>query len=142
MERGCLGFTAAPSHPKPTTFLHPNDYFSNQFHPLIPSSLAAISTIKQNSSPNSVGNGRSRRSGLSIKASKQAFSAASSGKTLSSSWDVSNYTSAPSWLPRFEELDTTNMLLRQRIIFLGSQVSIFSLTCYGKVSGFDMSLRF
>ncbi|KAL3525504.1 hypothetical protein ACH5RR_013876 [Cinchona calisaya] len=32
----------------------------------------------------------------------------------------------PSWLPRFEELDTTNMLLRQRIIFLGSQAH-FSL---------------
>ncbi|KAL6512916.1 ATP-dependent Clp protease proteolytic subunit 3 [Orobanche hederae] len=29
---------------------------------------------------------------------------------------------APSWLPRFEELDTTNMLLRQRIVFLGTQI--------------------
>jgi ATP-dependent Clp protease protease subunit len=29
-------------------------------------------------------------------------------------------------LPKFEELDTTNMLLRQRIIFLGSQVFFFS----------------
>ena len=53
-------------------------------------------------------------------------------QTLSSNWDVcENYsatatataTAAP-WLPRFEELDTTNMLLRQRIIFLGSQVTI------------------
>ncbi|XP_031253274.1 ATP-dependent Clp protease proteolytic subunit 3, chloroplastic [Pistacia vera] len=48
------------------------------------------------------------------------------GHILSTKWDLSNLsvantTSAP-WLPRFEELDTTNMLLRQRIIFLGSQV--------------------
>ncbi|XP_044468832.1 ATP-dependent Clp protease proteolytic subunit 3, chloroplastic [Mangifera indica] len=48
------------------------------------------------------------------------------GHTLSTNWDLSNFsvsntTSAP-WLPRFEELDITNMLLRQRIIFLGSQV--------------------
>ncbi|KAK8546598.1 hypothetical protein V6N12_027374 [Hibiscus sabdariffa] len=45
--------------------------------------------------------------------------------TVSSNWDVSGVSplnSAPAWLPRFEELDTTNMLLRQRIIFLGSQV--------------------
>ncbi|KAK8532280.1 hypothetical protein V6N12_053725 [Hibiscus sabdariffa] len=40
-------------------------------------------------------------------------------------WDVygaSPLTSAPAWLSRLDELDTTNMLLRQRIIFLGSQV--------------------
>ncbi|KAG9129752.1 hypothetical protein Leryth_015449 [Lithospermum erythrorhizon] len=48
-----------------------------------------------------------------LKASKQ---------TLSSNWDVSNNFASPSWLPRFEELDTTNMLLRQRIVFLGSQI--------------------
>ncbi|KAK9683153.1 hypothetical protein RND81_10G119800 [Saponaria officinalis] len=41
--------------------------------------------------------------------------------TLSSNWEISGTTSAP-WLPKFEELDTTNMLLRQRIIFLGSQI--------------------
>ncbi|PRQ59619.1 putative endopeptidase Clp [Rosa chinensis] len=45
--------------------------------------------------------------------------------TLSSNWDfqfvATTTTSAPR-VPRFEELDTTNMLLRQRIIFLGSQV--------------------
>ncbi|KAL6507493.1 ATP-dependent Clp protease proteolytic subunit 3 [Orobanche gracilis] len=29
---------------------------------------------------------------------------------------------APSRLPKFEELDTTNMLLRQRIVFLGTQI--------------------
>ncbi|KAL5743400.1 hypothetical protein ACOSQ2_026516 [Xanthoceras sorbifolium] len=59
----------------------------------------------------------SRRRPICVKAS---------GQTLSTNWDVSSFsvdnnTSAP-WLPRFEELDTTNMLLRQRIIFLGSQV--------------------
>lgn len=50
------------------------------------------------------------------------------GHTLSTNWDLSNFsvsntTSAPR-LPRFEELDATNMLLRQRIIFLGSQVPV------------------
>ncbi|MED6171840.1 ATP-dependent Clp protease proteolytic subunit 3 [Stylosanthes scabra] len=49
-----------------------------------------------------------------------------SRRTLSSNWlvshdDFSASTASP-WLPRLEELDTTNMLLRQRIIFLGSQV--------------------
>ncbi|PKI56779.1 hypothetical protein CRG98_022840, partial [Punica granatum] len=54
--------------------------------------------------------------------------AATTRRTLASDWDVfagnsvSSVTPSVSWLPRFEELDTTNMLLRQRIIFLGSQV--------------------
>lgn len=54
-------------------------------------------------------------------------------KTLSSDWDLSSslvsysssYSAAASagpWMPRMDELDTTNMLLRQRIVFLGSQV--------------------
>lgn len=55
------------------------------------------------------------RRGLSVKASTHK-------PTLSTNWDVSSYSKAPAWMPRFEELDTTNMLLRQRIIFLGSQV--------------------
>lgn len=42
--------------------------------------------------------------------------------TLSSNWlvshDLSAKTASP-WLPKFEELDTTNMLLRQRIVFFG-----------------------
>ncbi|XP_050368977.1 dual specificity protein phosphatase 1-like [Argentina anserina] len=47
--------------------------------------------------------------------------------TLSTNWDF-NFpdavaAAAPPHVPRFEELDTTNMLLLQRIIFLGSQVS-------------------
>ena len=54
-----------------------------------------------------------------------------SRQTLSSNWVVSDDLSASTtspWLPRFEELDTTNMLLRQRIIFLGSQVLSLSLS--------------
>lgn len=50
--------------------------------------------------------------------------------TLSTNWDVSGVSSTPAWLPRFEELDTTNMLLRQRIIFLGSQVLYSYLYIY------------
>ncbi|KAL6130158.1 hypothetical protein ACLB2K_068539 [Fragaria x ananassa] len=45
--------------------------------------------------------------------------------TLSTNWDFqfpSATAPSPTRVPRFEELDTTNMLLRQRIIFLGSQV--------------------
>ncbi|KAI0491613.1 hypothetical protein KFK09_025873 [Dendrobium nobile] len=41
-------------------------------------------------------------------------------RTLSEGWNLS--ASGSAWLPRFDELDTTNMLLRQRIVFLGSQV--------------------
>ncbi|XP_047153123.1 ATP-dependent Clp protease proteolytic subunit 3, chloroplastic [Vigna umbellata] len=57
---------------------------------------------------------------------KPLFIVNASRPTLSSNWlvspqDFSASTASP-WLPRVEELDTTNMLLRQRIIFLGSQV--------------------
>ncbi|KAH0450599.1 hypothetical protein IEQ34_021291 [Dendrobium chrysotoxum] len=48
-------------------------------------------------------------------------------RTLSEGWNLS--ASGSAWLPRFDELDTTNMLLRQRIVFLGSQVDP-SLTVY------------
>ncbi|XP_031501113.1 ATP-dependent Clp protease proteolytic subunit 3, chloroplastic [Nymphaea colorata] len=48
-----------------------------------------------------------------------ALKASSSTRsTLSSTW---NLVGGP-WMPRLEDLDTTNMLLRQRIVFLGSQV--------------------
>ncbi|KAK6927886.1 Clp protease proteolytic subunit /Translocation-enhancing protein TepA [Dillenia turbinata] len=58
-----------------------------------------------------------RRKPLSVKASR------SLKQTLSSNWDLSLInTTPPPVLPKFEELDITNMLLRQRIIFLGSQV--------------------
>ncbi|XP_039116209.1 ATP-dependent Clp protease proteolytic subunit 3, chloroplastic [Dioscorea cayenensis subsp. rotundata] len=59
-----------------------------------------------------------RRPHRSIKASSRVDSTT----TLSEGWDVSGSVARPSFLPRFEELDTTNMLLRQRIVFLGSQV--------------------
>lgn len=45
----------------------------------------------------------------------------SSRGSLSASLD-SVGTSSNLWMPRPEDLDTTNMLLRQRIVFLGSQV--------------------
>ncbi|KAF5199936.1 Atp-dependent clp protease proteolytic subunit [Thalictrum thalictroides] len=56
-----------------------------------------------------------RRKPISVKATIK-----STRKTLSTDWNLTN--SSPQWMPRFEELDTTNMLLRQRIVFLGSQV--------------------
>lgn len=43
-------------------------------------------------------------------------------RSLSEGWDLSGSVAGTTWLPRFEELDATNMLLRQRIVFLGSQV--------------------
>ncbi|KAG6394339.1 hypothetical protein SASPL_144923 [Salvia splendens] len=108
MELGCLTFAAASSTPtsasflrrQPPTFPQPHD----SCHHLLRLSAANVSSSSQNND--------SSRGNLSAKASKQS---------ISSQWDVSNY-AAPSWLPRFEELDTTNMLLRQRIIFLGSQI--------------------
>ncbi|KAL3618992.1 ATP-dependent Clp protease proteolytic subunit 3 [Castilleja foliolosa] len=112
MESGCLTFTAASSTPpRPTAaFLHRGPLFFGRRHDRV-QQLARVSSanycgVSQNHSSN-----KSKHS-LSLKASNQS---------LTTNWDVSNY-AAPSWLPRFEELDTTNMLLRQRIIFLGSQI--------------------
>lgn len=93
-------------------------------HGLLHSQIRTL-TAKKNtgyaaSGPNCLG----RRKSISV---VNAFNGSTSSRqTLSSNWDVDlceNYaaTAAP-WLPRFEELDTTNMLLRQRIVFLGSQV--------------------
>ncbi|GMN55615.1 hypothetical protein TIFTF001_024747 [Ficus carica] len=87
-----------------------------------------ISTIQKTCLPSSSTTttlaGSRRRAFPLIKASKTT---PSSRPTLSSNWDVaqnlcSATSSAPAWLPRLEDLDTTNMILRQRIIFLGSQV--------------------
>lgn len=112
MERGCLTFAAASSTPPASAFLrrHAPTFRQSQdkCQQLFRISAASYSSISRNTD-NSRGN-------MSAKALKQS---------LSSEWEVSNY-AAPSWLPRFEELDTTNMLLRQRIIFLGSQVCSFS----------------
>ncbi|KAK6128754.1 hypothetical protein DH2020_037509 [Rehmannia glutinosa] len=111
MERAIL--TASSTHPGPTgaaAFLrHSSPIFSpshNSFSQFFP-----ISTISNRSDCQHTSSVRSKRN-LSVKALNDS---------LSSKWDVSNY-AAPSWLPRFEELDTTNMLLRQRIIFLGTQI--------------------
>ncbi|OMO55579.1 ClpP [Corchorus capsularis] len=65
-----------------------------------------------------------REKTVCVKAMKSSYPRAA---TLSSNWDFSDSSavtsaSAPAWLPRLEDLDTTNMLLRQRIVFLGSQV--------------------
>ncbi|KAK1321347.1 hypothetical protein QJS10_CPA03g00489 [Acorus calamus] len=58
-----------------------------------------------------------RRPTVAVKAASKSFS----GKTLSEGWGLSEASVGP-WMPRIDELDTTNMLLRQRIVFLGSQV--------------------
>lgn len=73
---------------------------------IIPASTSARSTLR-------------RRETLYLKASNGS---SFKRQTLSSDWDI--YSSKAPVLPKFEELDTTNMLLRQRIIFLGSQVTL------------------
>lgn len=108
MERGYLTFAAASSTPPAAAF--PRRHASSFRQPHDRSQqLLRISAANISSSSQNIDNSRGN---LSAKALKQS---------LSSNWEVSNY-AAPSWLPRFEELDTTNMLLRQRIIFLGTQV--------------------
>ncbi|XP_065848626.1 ATP-dependent Clp protease proteolytic subunit 3, chloroplastic [Euphorbia lathyris] len=52
----------------------------------------------------------------------KAFNTVSRRQTLSGNWEIPNFSSLASSPPKIEELDTTNVLLRQRIIFLGSQV--------------------
>ncbi|XAR51484.1 Endopeptidase Clp [Bertholletia excelsa] len=114
MERGCLTFTTATAPSRPTGFISHGAAVAKEFQANRLQLLIPTPTVYCNPS-------RSRsRQPLSVKASASGFS--TRRHTLSSKWNVSNYSAAPSWLPRFEELDTTNMLLRQRIIFLGSQV--------------------
>lgn len=108
MERGCLTFAAASSTPPAAAFLR-------RHAPSFRQSQDKCQHLFRISATNYSGMSRNTdniRGNMSAKAFKQS---------LSSEWEVSNY-AAPSWLPRFEELDTTNMLLRQRIIFLGTQV--------------------
>ncbi|XP_071731295.1 ATP-dependent Clp protease proteolytic subunit 3, chloroplastic [Rutidosis leptorrhynchoides] len=101
MENACVSaaYTSSPApiFPKTKTIFHKNPKIQLSSHTHLLSS--------NNSRPS-----------LSVKAFKT--------QTLSSNWDVSS--SAPTWMPKFEELDTTNMLLRQRIVFLGSQVDDMS----------------
>uniref|UniRef100_A0A5B7C7U5 ATP-dependent Clp protease proteolytic subunit n=1 Tax=Davidia involucrata TaxID=16924 RepID=A0A5B7C7U5_DAVIN len=111
MERGCLTFTTASAPSRPTSFTNHGGVVFKQFqtnhHSLIPTTTTNM-------------NSHGKRRPLSVKALKKSFPTIR--QTLSSNWDVSNFSASATWLPRFEELDTTNMLLRQRIIFLGSQV--------------------
>ncbi|XXG83796.1 hypothetical protein AAC387_Pa10g1472 [Persea americana] len=96
MERGCLSFTTFPSSPC-------------LYHGVPSNHLQFIPTH-----PNPVKNKKRIVSVAAIQGPR---------KTLASDWDLSiaSVTASP-WMPRIEELDTTNMLLRQRIVFLGSQV--------------------
>ncbi|CAK9317995.1 unnamed protein product [Citrullus colocynthis] len=109
-----LSFTYAPS-PSPHRLMRFDHGFLSSHFP--------ISTPSKHShGGNSTSNAFRTRN--SVPVVKPSLNSSSLRRTLSSNWDVlDNYSasSAPS-LPRFEELDTTNMLLRQRIIFLGSQV--------------------
>lgn len=110
MESGCLTFTTPSAAPS-----------------IIPSRSFCLNKSQLNNlaSDNSCFSGLERRVKrttkplLNYSCSNRNSTVVSS--TLSSNWDVCN-DSSPSWMPRFEELDTTNMLLRQRIVFLGSQV--------------------
>ncbi|KAK4426583.1 ATP-dependent Clp protease proteolytic subunit, chloroplastic [Sesamum alatum] len=115
MESAIVTFTGTLSTPpRPaaaaTAFLRHSGPNLSQCHNSFRQFLPIISTSSSWASQNA-SSGRSKGS-LRVKALNHS---------LSSEWEVSNY-AAPSWLPRFEELDTTNMLLRQRIIFLGSQI--------------------
>ncbi|KQK04476.1 ATP-dependent Clp protease proteolytic subunit 3, chloroplastic [Brachypodium distachyon] len=62
------------------------------------------------------------------RAAFRASAAAAARRTLSSGWDLSGLSAArpAARKARLEELDTSNMLLRQRIIFLGSPVDDMS----------------
>ncbi|MCL7039830.1 hypothetical protein MKW94_009789 [Papaver nudicaule] len=65
-----------------------------------------------------------RKSSISVKAVKNSSFESKISKTttpLSTNWELSGGFAVPS-MPKFEDLDPNNMLLRQRIIFLGSQV--------------------
>ncbi|KAL4652014.1 hypothetical protein ACB092_01G202300 [Castanea dentata] len=91
-------------------------------HGVLHSQFPIVTIIRKNAT-GLISNIRKRRSIKPISTIK-ALKSSSSKQTLSTNWDVFQDYSATSasWLPRFEELDTTNMLLRQRILFLGSQV--------------------
>ncbi|EEF29744.1 ATP-dependent Clp protease proteolytic subunit 3, chloroplastic [Ricinus communis] len=109
MEKGLSFISVSQSTSSPLCF-------SNHKQFLLPT----INTTDSNKAKVSISTNGKRRKPISVKAVNTRK------ETLSSNWDVANFsssfaTSSPA-LPRFEELDTTNMLLRQRIIFLGSQV--------------------
>ncbi|XP_021755052.1 ATP-dependent Clp protease proteolytic subunit 3, chloroplastic-like [Chenopodium quinoa] len=99
MELSSLTFTTPSSSTRPLTF------FNHGFKQFKPSTFSGIKSFNQTRNRLIQAN--------SLKGSIER-------NTLSSNWDVSAAL-APR-LPRFEQLDITNMLLRQRIIFLGSQI--------------------
>ncbi|KAJ6364621.1 hypothetical protein OIU76_029560 [Salix suchowensis] len=115
MEVGLAYLTASQSTTSALCFSNRNSFINkNQFLlPVTSDTSTAISVCSK------------RRKPICVKASESSFDAKTTRQTLASNWDVEKFSSfansAPT-LPKFEELDTTNMLLRQRIIFLGSQV--------------------
>lgn len=126
-----LSFTHAPS---------PSPYGLKRFdHGLHHSSHVPISTPSNHSHGRNFTSNNFRIRNCSVPVlNHPSLSSSSLRRTLSSNWDVlSNYSasSAPS-LPRFEELDTTNMLLRQRIIFLGSQAMSPTISSYFLITWF------
>ena len=118
MEVGLAYLTASQSTTSALCFSNRNSFINrNQFMlPVTSDTSTAISVCSK------------RRKPICVKASESSFDAKTTRQTLASNWDVEKFSafanSAPT-LPKFEELDTTNMLLRQRIIFLGSQVFFF-----------------
>lgn len=120
MEKGCLSLTTSSSSSRPSIFFNNNGVFqSKQFKPSHHSSIPTTTTPTISKSTQIT---RRRRKPLTIKASNNDNFEASTRQTLASNWDVFNYSAPPTRLPRLDELDTGNMLQRQRIIFLGSQV--------------------
>ncbi|XP_022997788.1 ATP-dependent Clp protease proteolytic subunit 3, chloroplastic [Cucurbita maxima] len=93
-------------------------------HGVLASPFPVSTPFKHSHGANSSSNAFRIRKSVPVAAVKASLSSSPLRRTLSSNWDVlGNYSAASTpALPRFEELDTTNMLLRQRIIFLGSQV--------------------
>jgi hypothetical protein len=57
--------------------------------------------------------------------------------TLSSNWDLSERLRRPSSFPSDDHIDTNDMLLKQRIVFLGSQVCLFFSEKNLLLLGFD-----
>lgn len=88
------------------------------------SSLLPHGFLFPSSSPRRLAVAPSRRQ---TRAPLRAAAALGRRRTLSEGWDLSGSVPGAFRMPRFEEMDTTNTLLRQRIVFLGSQVLRFSL---------------
>ncbi|CAI0627126.1 unnamed protein product [Linum tenue] len=122
MESG-LPFAAAASSQSATPLFFSNHAF---IHQQFPSPL-----ITRNGKSSKKLNNGGRRNLVSVKAlNSSSRSGITSRRTLSSNWDTvdfSSFAASAPRLPRFEELDTTNMLLRQRIVFLGSEGILFNL---------------